>query len=56
MTKLIIFIVISVLFIFRKAFWVYDNDCDRFPYVLPTIFLGIIPNLIIIGIAYLIFF
>lgn len=56
MTKLIIFLVISVLYVFKKAFTIYDEGYENFPYVLPTIFLGIIPNLIFVGIAYLIFF
>lgn len=56
MTKLIIFLVISILYVFKKAFSIYNEDCEVFPYILPTIFLGIIPNLILVGIAYLIFF
>lgn len=56
MTKLIIFLIISILYVFRKVFIIYDEGCEKFPYILLTILFGITPNLIIVGIAYLIFF
>ena len=53
MTKLTIFIIISILFIFQKGFKVWENDC-YFDFL--DILISVIPNIIIVGIGYLILF
>ena len=53
MTKLTIFIIISILFIFQKGLKVWETG-DYYDFL--DILISIIPNTIIVGIAYLLLF
>lgn len=53
MTKLIIFIIISILFIFQKGFKVWETG-DYYDFL--DILISVVPNVIIVGVGYLILF
>ena len=53
MTKLIVFIIIGILFIFQKGFKVWETG-DYYDFL--DILISVVPNVIIVGVSYLILF
>ena len=54
-TRLIVFIIMSVLFVVKRGISIYEDSSYKFLYAIPDILKGSISSLVVVGLAYMLF-